>query len=59
MLKFIAGLMIGGAVGVVMMCLMFVAKEADRHIENCAPFDLHRDEACAEELSDHTGTEPE
>ncbi len=59
MLKFIAGLIIGGAVGVVMMCLMFVAKEADRHIENCSPCVTHRDEACAAGLSDHTGTEPE
>ena len=48
MLIFIAGLMIGGAVGVVIMCLMFVAKEADRHIENAAPG-----------LSDQTETEPE
>ena len=57
MLKFIAGLMIGGAVGVVMMCLMFVAKEADRHIENRAPCVTHRDEVCAAKLSDHTGSE--
>ncbi len=57
MLIFIAGLMIGGAVGVVIMCLMLVAKEADRHIENRAPRVTHRDEACAAELSDHTGSE--
>jgi len=35
MLSFIAGLMIGGLIGVVTMCLMVAAKEADRHIEAC------------------------
>jgi len=35
MLSFIAGLMIGGIIGVVTMCLMVAAKEADRHIEEC------------------------
>lgn len=35
MLSFIAGLMVGGVVGVVTMCLMTVAKEADAHIEDC------------------------
>jgi len=35
MLSFIAGLMIGGLIGVVTMCLMVAAKEADRHIEDC------------------------
>ncbi len=34
MLIFIAGLMVGGMVGVFTMCLMFAAKEADRHIED-------------------------
>ena len=33
MLSFIAGLMVGGVVGVVTMCLMVAAKEADAHIE--------------------------
>jgi len=27
--------MIGGLIGVVTMCLMVAAKEADRHIEDC------------------------
>lgn len=35
MLSFIAGLMVGGIVGVFTMCLMTVAKEADAHIEDC------------------------
>ena len=35
MLSFIAGLMVGGIVGVFTMCLMIVAKEADAHIEDC------------------------
>ncbi len=35
MLLFIAGLMVGGVVGVVTMCLMVAAKEADRHLEEC------------------------
>jgi len=35
MLSFIAGLMVGGVVGVFTMCLMTVAKEADAHIEDC------------------------
>ena len=33
MLLFFAGLMVGGVVGVVTMCLMVAAKEADAHIE--------------------------
>ena len=32
MLSFIAGLMVGGVVGVFTMCLMTVAKEADKHL---------------------------
>ena len=35
MLSFIAGLMIGGLIGVVTMWIMVAAKEADRHIEAC------------------------
>ncbi len=35
MLLFIAGLMVGGIVGVLTMCLMFAAKEADAHLEEC------------------------
>ena len=35
MLIFIADLMVGGIVGVVTMCLMVAAKEADRHLEEC------------------------
>ena len=33
MLSFIAGLMVGGIVGIFMMCLMTVAKEADKYLE--------------------------
>lgn len=33
MLNFIAGLLIGGAVGIVLMACLAVAGEADRHIE--------------------------
>lgn len=29
-MAFVAGLFLGGAVGVVVMCLMFVAEESDR-----------------------------
>ncbi len=35
MLVFIAGLMVGGALGVIMMCLVTAAGEADRHMEEC------------------------
>jgi len=35
MLLFISGLMVGGLLGVVMMCLMVAAGEADRRIERC------------------------
>lgn len=31
-IAFIAGVIIGGAVGVIIMALMSIAKEADRHI---------------------------
>ena len=59
MLKFVAGLMIGGTMGVVIMCLMFVAKEADRHIENYTSGISRREETGTSELSEHTesGTE--
>lgn len=57
MLKFIAGLMIGGAVGVVVMCLMFVAKEADRHIESIVHETVRRDGQDTPEPSAHMRTE--
>lgn len=58
MLIFIAGLMIGGAMGVVVMCLMFTAKEADRHIESGALDATQKEEAGAPELFGHNGSEP-
>ena len=36
MLTFILGLMLGGSIGVVVMCLMFVAGEEDRRMERLA-----------------------
>jgi hypothetical protein len=30
MIPFISGLMIGGFIGVIVMCFMFIAKEADQ-----------------------------
>ncbi len=44
MLPFIVGLMIGGLIGVVIMCLMVAAKEADRHIKECE-FNALKDDA--------------
>ena len=35
MLAFVAGLMVGGVVGIITMCLMTAAKAADAHIEDC------------------------
>lgn len=33
-LFFLLGLIVGGLMGIVMMCLCIVAKKADEHIEN-------------------------
>lgn len=33
-LFFVLGLMVGGLIGITMMCLCIVAKKADEHIEN-------------------------
>ena len=35
MLEFVAGLLVGGVVGIITMCLMTAAKAADAHIEDC------------------------
>lgn len=35
MLLFFCGMMVGGLLGIVLMCLMVAAGEADRHIERC------------------------
>ena len=35
MLVFVAGLMVGGALGVIMLCLVTAAGEADRHMDEC------------------------
>ena len=57
MLIFIAGLMIGGTMGVIVMCLMFTAKEADRHIESGSIEAPQKEEAGAPGLSGYTSTE--
>ena len=33
MLAFIIGLMVGGVIGIFVMCLLTAAKESDRHVE--------------------------
>jgi len=35
MLMFIVGLIVGGILGVFVMCLVTAGKEADSHIEDC------------------------
>ena len=42
MLSFIAGIVLGGVVGLLMMCFVTIAKETDAQIEDCEYEVIHQ-----------------